>query len=184
MSLNGAPGFYNPAVQTVQGANSTTFTNPGIDTTLTIPQLFEFHAKHSPKHPVFVYADDDQKEHVICFPEVYRAIRKAATLSSAHYNRLSDYYTQAQVGKSENEPPVIGILATAGTHMSIPPLLRSRSPIAPFSRGHHHSRLYIVLHVRGGPHVPRADPVPDLHAQLGHRGRAPGFQDRRAADVR
>ena len=84
MSLKGALGFYNPAVQTVQGANSTTFTSPGIDTTLTIPELFEFHAKHSPQHPVFVYADDEQKEHVIRFPEVYRAIRKAATVSSTH----------------------------------------------------------------------------------------------------
>lgn len=129
MSLKGALGFYNPAVQTVQGANSTTFTSPGVDTTLTIPELFEFHAKHSPQHPVFVYADDEQKEHVIRFPEVYRAIRKAATISSAHYNRLSDYYAEAQSGKSENEPPVIGILATAGTHTSRPPSSRSGSAI-------------------------------------------------------
>ncbi|KAM5541012.1 hypothetical protein V8D89_005323 [Ganoderma adspersum] len=113
MSLKGALGFYNPAVQTVQGASSTTFTSPGVDTTLTIPELFEFHAKHSAQHPVFVYADDEQKEHVIRFPEVYRGIRKAATISCAHYNRLSDYYAEAQSGKSENEPPVIGILATA-----------------------------------------------------------------------
>ena len=134
MSLKGAPGFYNPAVQTVQGANSKTFTSPGIDTTLTIPELFEFHAKHSPQHPVFVYADDDEKEHVIHFPEVYHAIRKAATISSAHYNRLSDYYEQAQVGKSEDEPPVIGILATAGTHARTRP-----SPhrlCAPYRRSH------------------------------------------------
>ncbi|KAI1791373.1 acetyl-CoA synthetase-like protein [Ganoderma leucocontextum] len=113
MSLKAAPGFYNPAVHTIQGDNSTTFTSPGIDTTLTIPELFEFHAKHSAQHPVFVYADDDQKEHVIRFPEVYRAVRKAATLSSMHYSRLSDDYAKAQAGKSENDPPVIGILATA-----------------------------------------------------------------------
>ena len=114
MSLENAPGFYNPTVQTWQGANSTTFKRPELDTNLTLPELFEYHAKHSPEHPVFVYADDEQQEHVIRFPEVFRGIRKAATISSAHYNRLSDYYTKAQVGKSEDDPPVIGILATAG----------------------------------------------------------------------
>ncbi|KAI0743085.1 acetyl-CoA synthetase-like protein [Daedaleopsis nitida] len=113
MSLKHAPGFYNPAVQTVQGANSKTFKRPDLDTTLTIPELFAYHAIHSPEHPVFVYADDDQQEHVIRFPEVYRAIRKAATISSAHYNRRADHYAKAQVGKSANDPPVIGILANA-----------------------------------------------------------------------
>ncbi|KAI0712723.1 acetyl-CoA synthetase-like protein [Cerioporus squamosus] len=113
MSLKNAPGFYNPAVQTWQGANSKTFKRPDLDTNLTLPELFAYHAEHSPEHPVFVYADDDQQEHVIKFPEVYRGIRKAATIASAHYNRLADYYTKAQVGKSPNDPPIIGILATA-----------------------------------------------------------------------
>ncbi|RDX49617.1 acetyl-CoA synthetase-like protein [Lentinus brumalis] len=113
MSLKDAPGFYNPAVQTWQGANSKTFKRPDLDTNLTLPELFEHHAKHSPEHPVFVYADDEQQEHLIRFPEVYRGIRKAATIASAHYHRLADYYAQAQVGKSEDDPPIIGILATA-----------------------------------------------------------------------
>ena len=114
MSLKDAPGFYNPTVQAWQGANSKTFTPPGLDTNLTLPELFEFHAKHSAEHPVFVYADDEQKEHVIRFPEVYRAIRKAATLVTPHYTRLADWYAISQEGKSDNDPPVIGILANAG----------------------------------------------------------------------
>ena len=114
MSLKDAPGFYNPTVQAWQGANSKTFTPPGLDTNLTLPELFEFHAKHSSEHPVFVYADDDQKEHVINFPEVYRAIRKSATLVTPHYTRLAARYSKSQEGKSENDPPIIGILANAG----------------------------------------------------------------------
>ncbi|KAI0758786.1 acetyl-CoA synthetase-like protein [Fomes fomentarius] len=112
MSLKNAPGFYDPRVRTVQGANSKTFSPVGIDTTLTLPELFQYHAKNSPNHEVFVYVDENE-EHVIRFPEVYRAIQKAATLSSTHYNRLLDHYAKAQVGRSVNDPPVIGILATA-----------------------------------------------------------------------
>ncbi|KAL1943361.1 hypothetical protein VTO73DRAFT_4436 [Trametes versicolor] len=113
--LQNAPGFYNAKVQTVQGANSKTFKRIELDTTLTIPELFEFHAKHSPEHPVFVYADENNQEHVLYYPEVYRGIRKAATLSAGYYERMADYYAQAQQGKDATEPPVIGILATADT---------------------------------------------------------------------
>ena len=103
MSLKNALSFYDPTVKTVQGANSTTFRNPGLNTNLTIPELFAFHAERSPEHPVFVYADDEGKEQTICFPAVYRAIRKAATLASAHHARQAE------------QTPVVGILATAGT---------------------------------------------------------------------
>lgn len=116
--LQNAPSFYNAKVQTVQGANSKTFKRIELDTTLTIPELFEFHAKHSPEHPVFVYADENNQEHVLYFPEVYRGIRKAATLSAGYYERFADYYAQAQQGKDATEPPVIGILATAGTRIT------------------------------------------------------------------
>ncbi|KAI0673239.1 acetyl-CoA synthetase-like protein [Trametes maxima] len=112
-TLQNAPGFYNPKVHTVQGANSKTFARVNLDTTLTIPELFEHHAKNSPEHPVFVYADDDNQERVLRFPDVYRAIRRGATLSARHYARQADYYAKAQQGKDANEPPVIGILATA-----------------------------------------------------------------------
>ncbi|KAI0633130.1 acetyl-CoA synthetase-like protein [Trametes polyzona] len=112
VALEHAPSFYNPTVQTLQGANSKTFTPVGLDTTLTLPQLFEYHAKHSPKHPVYVYADEQKSEHVLRFPDVYRGIRRAATISAGHYKRLSDYYAQVQKDKSANEPPVVGILAT------------------------------------------------------------------------
>ena len=186
MSLKNAPGFYNPAVQTYQGANSKTFTPPGLDTNLTIPELFEFHAKHSPEHPVFIYADDDQNEHVIRFPEVWRAIRKSATLSSAHYSRMAKYYAEAQVGKSEDDPPVIGILATAGMHLISIILWPSvRSPVLtqtlPPLRC---SRLDLVLHAQSRSHVSRPDALPGLDTQLRDCGRTLGLQDRRQADVR
>ncbi len=116
-SLQNAPSFYNPTVKTWQGQNSTTFRRPEFDTKLTVPQLFEYHAKNSPNHEVFVYVDDDKVEHAIHFPDVYRGIQKSATIVSEHYTRLSDYYTKAQEGKRELEPPVIGILASTGMYL-------------------------------------------------------------------
>ncbi len=130
-SLATAPNFYNPTVKTVQGANSKTFKRPDFDTKLTIPELFEHHAKNSPEHAVFAYIDDDGDEKVICFPEVYRAIQKSATIASAHYNRLSDYYAKAQEGKSEDDPPAVGILSTTGTRSR--PVSRPCSAYSPVS---------------------------------------------------
>lgn len=114
MSLKNAPTFYNPTVRTWQGANSTTFSRPPFDTKLTIPELFEHHAKNSPNHPVFAYIDDDGKERVLYYPEVYRGIQKAATIAHAHYARRAAQYAKEQEGKSENDPPIIGILSTTG----------------------------------------------------------------------
>lgn len=202
MSLTGALRFYNPNVKTIQGANSKTFKNPGLDTTLTIPELFEFHAKNSPEHPVFVYTDDDLQQHTIRFPEVYRAIRKAATIASSHYDRQADYYAKAQVGKSPNEPPVVGILATAGTSASPPtpgsfPLLlnpvanymtvlrRARTqPVSTRPRLGTCSRLDLILHAQGWTHVPRSHALPDLDTKQRDRSCAPRGEDGRTPDVR
>ncbi|EMD37732.1 hypothetical protein CERSUDRAFT_94732 [Gelatoporia subvermispora B] len=76
---------------TPQGSNSRTWTRPPLDDSLTFPELFEFHAKHSPEHPVRTYSDEKKNIHPICYPEAFRAIRKAAKIES----------------------PVLGILAAA-----------------------------------------------------------------------
>lgn len=165
-TLQNAPGFYNPKIQTVQGANSKTFRRVELDTTLTGPELFEFHAKNSPEHPVFVY-DDDGQERVIRFPEVWRAIRKGATIVSRDYQRQADYYAKAQEGKSENDPPIMGILATAGGR----PLL---SCIAPTRSSRPCHRFHLVLHAQDGDYVPRPDRFPHFDAQLCDRGGASG----------
>ena len=115
MSLRGALGFYDARVRTPQGSTSKTFKAPAIDTTLTIPELFQYHAENSPEHPVFVYVDDGKQEHYICFPEVYHAIRKAATLSSSHLRALTDAFEAAYAEDADPDYPVVGILANTGT---------------------------------------------------------------------
>ena len=124
MSLEGALGFYDPVVRTVQGAHSKTFTRPPLDTTLTIPELFKFHAEHSAEHAVFAYADDEHRPHYLYYPEVYRAIRKAATFV---YPLIRADLEDA-AGKGSGEQPVIAILANTGAS---PP---AQPPLSPSPR--------------------------------------------------
>ena len=51
---------------------------------------------------------------MLYYPEVYRGIQKAATIAHAHYARRAAQYAKEQEGKSENDPPIIGILSTTG----------------------------------------------------------------------
>ncbi|KAJ3566240.1 hypothetical protein NP233_g7123 [Leucocoprinus birnbaumii] len=63
---------------TLQAAESTTFTRPPFDQSLTVPELYAFHAQHSPNHPLFVYSTDSTGTcRELCYPEVYAAVQRA-----------------------------------------------------------------------------------------------------------
>ncbi|PBL03992.1 NRPS-like enzyme [Armillaria gallica] len=47
------------ALLTPQGVSSLTFKPPPLDGSLTFPELFDYNATHSPKHPLFRYNDPD-----------------------------------------------------------------------------------------------------------------------------
>lgn len=55
------PDFPILPIPTPHGQNTPTFHPPPLDGSLSIPEIFEFHAEHSPEHPVFIY-DDGRKE--------------------------------------------------------------------------------------------------------------------------
>ncbi|EMD35494.1 hypothetical protein CERSUDRAFT_157295 [Gelatoporia subvermispora B] len=93
---------------TLQGANSSTWHRPALDGSLTLPELYAWHAEHSPGHPLFVYADDEKRQHTICYPEAWRGMRKAAKLSQGQFARVQGLYTHH---KTSQNPPVVGILA-------------------------------------------------------------------------
>ncbi|KAJ8508691.1 hypothetical protein ONZ45_g9065 [Pleurotus djamor] len=89
-----------------QGGNSVTFRHPPLDGSLTVAGLYAHHAEHSPKHPLFVYADEAGSMCQICYPEAVRAaIQTAALLSKELATDVLSPLT----------PPVIGILAAADT---------------------------------------------------------------------
>lgn len=66
-----------PAPKQHHGLNSATFKQPPIDGSLLIPEMFDWHATHSPKHPLFVYPDDDGQVKTIKWAEAARAIHRA-----------------------------------------------------------------------------------------------------------
>ncbi|OSX58824.1 hypothetical protein POSPLADRAFT_1151619 [Postia placenta MAD-698-R-SB12] len=47
---------------------------PPLDGSLALPELYEWHAEHSPDHPLFVFAKEDGSVHKLCWPEVLRAV--------------------------------------------------------------------------------------------------------------
>ncbi|OSC97580.1 acetyl-CoA synthetase-like protein [Trametes coccinea BRFM310] len=98
------------AVVTEQGVNHPTFKSPPSDLDLSIPSLYEYHAKNSPTHPVFSYVNTATKAiRDITFAEAWDRIN---TLIERVY---LDYKGSPQnsVSRLDHSRPVIGILAIA-----------------------------------------------------------------------
>ncbi|VDC04878.1 unnamed protein product [Peniophora sp. CBMAI 1063] len=90
----------------IQGVHSTTFSTPTLNGELTVPDLFAFHAAHSSKHKLFVYADGDGVG-FIDYATAYRGQVVAAGLVKAAYDLGSNLYTDGTLR------PVFAILANA-----------------------------------------------------------------------
>ncbi|KAI0651021.1 acetyl-CoA synthetase-like protein [Trametes meyenii] len=80
------------AYKTPQGASSETWTPPPFYGSLTIPELYAFHAEKSSEHPVAVFDDEQGAVRTLRYKEVYRGIQKAAKIVSYH----------VQVGEKEH----------------------------------------------------------------------------------
>ncbi|KAH7912513.1 hypothetical protein BJ138DRAFT_785417 [Hygrophoropsis aurantiaca] len=91
------------------GASCDTFRHPPVDGSLTVPELYEYHATKSPQHPLFVYADEHKELKTIRYPEAFRAIQRAAGLAAGHYKGTTE------LSQDASHPPVCGILAVADT---------------------------------------------------------------------
>ena len=110
------PFILLPYVPTPQGRNSATFHLHPLDGTLSVPELFEYDAVHSPNHPLFVYPDPDapDRTRTICYPEALRLIHRTALIVHGHQSRAPPRYV-VQVGvRPHHQAPTIGILAIAG----------------------------------------------------------------------
>ena len=76
-----------PAPKT-QALASSTFVPPPLDGSLTIAEMWDWHAEHSAKHPAFEYSDDDGNVTTIYWPEACAAVHRAGpavrTFADAH----------------------------------------------------------------------------------------------------
>ncbi|KAI0070275.1 acetyl-CoA synthetase-like protein [Panus rudis PR-1116 ss-1] len=72
-----------PPLPRSQCLEETTFCQPPLDGTLTIPEIYDWHLVHSPHHPVLVYSDDNSEQKTICWSECVRAVHRAGHLVTA-----------------------------------------------------------------------------------------------------
>ncbi|KAJ7210990.1 hypothetical protein C8J57DRAFT_1400321 [Mycena rebaudengoi] len=84
---------------TLHGLSSSTFKPPPLDGSLLLPDVFDYHSRHSPNHPLFVYVGDVGVSTAITWSQAVDAFRRAAHVS------------QAQVEVDGPEAPVVAILA-------------------------------------------------------------------------
>lgn len=100
-------------IPTPHGQNSRTFHPPPLDGSLSISEIFEFHAAHSPEHPVFIYADGPGDTRTILYPEAWRLVKRASKIIHSHISRFDEQYSRQDRGGPQH-PPTVGILANAG----------------------------------------------------------------------
>ncbi|KAJ7461832.1 hypothetical protein B0H11DRAFT_117097 [Mycena galericulata] len=100
---------------TPQGVNSSTFHPAPFDHDLSIPELYEHHALHSPTHAAFMYSDvDTGTTKFVTYDEAWLGIRQAAAIVSQHL-----FESGSVRSTPPNQPPVIAVLALSDTLSSI-----------------------------------------------------------------
>lgn len=91
-----------------QALNSSTFIQPPLDESLSLPAIYDWQAKHSPDHPLFLFENEPNSFRTITYKEgvqgMQRATKYARDLVNLPPNAL-------HAGK----PPVIAILASTGS---------------------------------------------------------------------
>jgi hypothetical protein len=102
MSLETAT--YSRVFPTIQGATSKTFSAPPLNTQITFPELFAYHASHSASHEMFVYAEGGRIKS-ITYAQAFRAQLKVARIVKSAYEMDA---------KSASDAPNFAILANAG----------------------------------------------------------------------
>ena len=87
--------------------DSPTFSRPPLDHSLTLPEIYEWHAEHSPQHPLFIYENSPGVNKTILWSQAGRGIVRASNFVR---NRVEGGYEAA----ASQEAPVVALLATLG----------------------------------------------------------------------
>lgn len=93
-----------PLLLRTQALNSVTFTLPPLDGSLTIPEIYDFHYVHSPKHPLFAYGDGAGSVREVLWADAVRAMHQAGRIVQSRLGQAGE--TKAR--------PVIAVLAMSG----------------------------------------------------------------------
>ena len=71
-------------------------------------EIYEWHARHSPQHPVFQYLDDDKNLKTITFLDALQAIYRGGWLLRTAMKKTS---------RTQEKRSVIAIVALSGTNL-------------------------------------------------------------------
>ena len=96
-----------PPLPQTQAKNSTTFRVPPLDGSMMLPDIWDWHREYSPKHPVFVYTQDDGSERVLNWTDVGHGLHRAGLL------------VRSRLSVSSEEKPVVAILAASGRQLIV-----------------------------------------------------------------
>ncbi|KAJ7910491.1 acetyl-CoA synthetase-like protein [Mycena leptocephala] len=92
---------------TPQGVNSSTFHPAPFDHDLSIPELYKYHARNSPTHPVFMYSDLELgTTKFVTYHEAWLGICRAAAIVSGGLS---------ESGRGTNQQLVMAVLALSDT---------------------------------------------------------------------
>lgn len=86
-----------------QAVSSTTFKPPPLEGSLTVPEMYDWHYRHTPDHPVFVFPENGSTR-IIKWPEVVQAVHTGARLLRS----------ATGLGVAEGEPAIVAIFAASG----------------------------------------------------------------------
>ncbi|THH09834.1 hypothetical protein EW145_g1728 [Phellinidium pouzarii] len=88
--------------RTPQAVGSKTFTAPPLNGSLALHQLYDFHASHSPDHPLYVFATPQGDVKTMTWADVQRGIHRASIFASKF---------MPGVQGNHKAPPTVAILA-------------------------------------------------------------------------
>ncbi|KDR69563.1 hypothetical protein GALMADRAFT_282566, partial [Galerina marginata CBS 339.88] len=130
-----------------QGVNSKTFKPPPINSFLSVPDVYDWHSRHSKNHPFFVYFDEatNENKHLL-WGDVVLAIHRIANSISTSLATRKDAVPKPLVGLYSSSDTLTYILALVG-------ILRAGFPIFLISNRLPHVALHHLIVKSGVSHI-------------------------------
>lgn len=98
------PTFPIPPPPATQAHASATFSPPPLDGSMLVPDIYDWHLRNSPCHPLFVYDDEEGAENIIHWSTAVRAVHRGGRIIQTRVARTA----------IDGKTPVVAILASAG----------------------------------------------------------------------
>lgn len=158
-----------PPLPQTQAFKCSTFKIPPLDGSLSVPEIYDWHAEHSSDHPLFEFAEDDGIVQTITWKEANKGVHRAGWYTK----RLLD--GEQKVGGGER--PIVAIFASAGVS---PPIVylssRLMDNLIPAN-----VRLHYLFHLPGRSRSGWLQRLLHLSSKFSRSSRSPTHQIKQLA---